>query len=89
MFLGNISCYESCWQQIMYHYHYEKKKKRQVTMNELQTTHGLRLLGPTKILKVAKSCQIIAKSVTIRKIFCINRLTAVSFLSFIKRNLSN
>ena len=33
------------------------KTKRRVTMNELQTTYGLRLLGPTKILKVAKSCQ--------------------------------
>ena len=66
-----------------------KTKKRRVTKNELQTTHGLRLLGLTKILKVAKSCQIIAKSVTLREFFCINRLRAVSFLSFIKRNLSN
>ena len=34
-----------------------KTKRQRLTMNELQATHGFRLLRLTKRLEVAKSCQ--------------------------------
>ena len=48
-----------------------KTKRQRLTMNELQATHGFKLLRLTKRLKVAKSYHSLQNHKLIRKFFCI------------------